>query len=56
MGSDGVSGCGLCALPSHASSAPDDLFSIHVAGALEKAFSLVLGAGMPCAKGLAFLS
>lgn len=56
MGGDGVSGCGLCALSSLASSASDDLLSIHVAVALEKAFSLVLRAGMPCAKGLAFLS
>lgn len=56
MGSDGVSGCRLCALPSHASSAPDDLLGIHVPVALEKAFTLVLRAGMPCAKELAFLS
>lgn len=56
MGSGGVSGCGLYALPSHASSAPDNLLSIQVAVALEKAFSLALRAGTPCAKELAFLS
>lgn len=36
MGSGRVSGCGLYALPCHASSAPDDLLSIHVAVALEE--------------------
>lgn len=57
MGCDGVSGCGLCALPSHALMIfPDDLLSIHVAVLLEKAFSLLLRAGMPCAKELAFLN
>lgn len=56
VGSGGVSGCGLYALPSHASSAPDNLLGIQVAVAVEKAFSLALRAGMPCAKELAFLS
>lgn len=56
MGSGGVSGCGLYALPSHATSAPDNLLSIQVAVALEKTFSLALRAGTPCAKELAFLS
>lgn len=46
MGSGVVSGCGLHALPSHASSALTDFLSIHVALALEKASSLALGAGM----------
>lgn len=46
MGSDVVSGCGLHALPSHASSALTSFLSIHVAVALEKIFSLALRAGM----------